>query len=171
MDPALDPIVNDLSRPFLEALWDGELPLPFCLTTERHFWPPCPTSPFVTAGATEWRSAGASGVLTGLVIYRRSFHPAFADAVPYGVGLVELNAGPRLRVHLADVTSDDRLSAGDRVRVSRAIIVDGQRPALIATRACSDACKSMTATTPGLRAHTGRSDSRSALAHPKGRPY
>jgi uncharacterized OB-fold protein len=37
------------------------------------------------------------------VVFHRAYHPAFADEVPYVVGVVELDEGPRLLSNLVEV--------------------------------------------------------------------
>jgi uncharacterized OB-fold protein len=117
MSTAIEPIINSLSRPFWEKARAGEFFLPHCIQSNRFFWPPSPTSPFVTSGETEWRAAAPEGELQSVIIYRRSFHVSLQPRLPYGIGLVQLDAGPRLRVHVSDVSTRDRLHPGDQVRV------------------------------------------------------
>lgn len=118
-------IRNTLSAPFWDAAGEGRLMLPWCTETARHFWPPSPVSPFATGGAVQWREADAVGVLIGVAIYRRAFQKALEARMPYGVGLVELNAGPRLQVHLADPDAGNAPGAGDRVTITFISIVEG----------------------------------------------
>jgi uncharacterized OB-fold protein len=118
------PAVNTLNMPFWQAAGDGRLVLPFCPATSRYFWPPSPSSPFVTAGAVEWREAEPAGVLKTAVTYRRSFQKAFEDRMPYGIGLVALDCGPRLQVHMAAPEP----VPGARVTVGFAVLVPGGPP-------------------------------------------
>ncbi len=132
MAEPIAPIVNELNAPFWTAAEEGRLVLPLCLTTGRAFWPPSPISPFVTGGATSWSPAGGEGVLRALAIYRRVFQKAFEPLAPYGVGLVELDEGPRLHAFISTGDAADAPKAGDRVRLSFAsLLPDGPKvPAL-----------------------------------------
>jgi uncharacterized OB-fold protein len=121
---AVNPIINTLNAPFWDAAKDGVLLLPFCLQTRHAFWPPSPFSPFVTGGVVEWRTATPEGALLARVTYRRAFLKAFDPLMPYAIGLVELDEGPRLQAHI--VRPDDAASpkAGERVRLSFARLLD-----------------------------------------------
>jgi uncharacterized protein len=118
------PIVNTLSAPHWQAAAEGRLLLPFCTATGRFFWPPSPISPY-TAGPVAWREAEPVGMLVAKVIYERLFQQAFAGAMPYGVGLVALDVGPRLNAHMAEPSL---FTPGERVRVGfAALVADGPK--------------------------------------------
>lgn len=106
--------VNALNRPFWDAAANARLLLPWCPFTQRFFWPPSPLSPY-SGAEPEWGDAPATGVLRAIAVYRRAFQKAFAPVMPYGVGLVELDAGPRLQAHLAAPDAADAPKPGDRV--------------------------------------------------------
>src|ERR1700678_2125093 len=76
MPEYVSPIVHALNAPCWSAAEEGQLLLPFCVTTEKYFWPPSPVSPFITSGETSWRSAQPLGVLRAKVIFRRVFQKA-----------------------------------------------------------------------------------------------
>jgi hypothetical protein len=124
MTEPVTPIVNELNAPFWQAAEEGRLVLPVCVSSGRCFWPPSPVSPFVTGGGTAWRDSKGEGLLRGAVVYRRVFQKAFEGVVPYGVGLVELDEGPRLQAHIADPDST-RYLPGDRVAIAFEAIVAG----------------------------------------------
>jgi hypothetical protein len=117
MGELIAPIINELNAPFWTAAEQDQLVLPQCLTTGRAFWPPSPISPFVSGGATGWSPARGEGVLRALAIYRRVFQKAFEPLAPYGVGLVELDEGPRLQVYVSVGDGADGPRPGDRVRL------------------------------------------------------
>lgn len=130
----LDPIVNDLDAPFWDGARAGRLMLPFCLATGRAFWPPSPLSPHVSRGAVEWRVVEPVGVLQAVVIFRRSYHQALAARMPYGIGQVALDAGPRLQAHIVDPDGIGAPRAGDRVRLDFAALIEGGPAVPIACR-------------------------------------
>ncbi len=68
------------------------------------------------------------------VVYRRSFVPAFEVLVPYGIALIELDAGPRMLAHIARPDEADAPRQGDRVRLTFEALVDLQLPVLTAHR-------------------------------------
>ena len=135
MAEPVEPVVNDLSRPFWEAGQARRLSLPHCVTSDRPFWPPSPLSPFAAGGAVAWREVPAEGVLLSRVTYRRAFQQAFAARLPYAIALVEIAPGVRLLAHLAAPDRDDAPSPGERVHLGFEILVEGGGPVLVVRRA------------------------------------
>lgn len=134
MAEGIEPIVNSLNQPFWRGAADGRLVLPYCTKTGRPFWPPSPVSPFATAGPVEWRETNPDGTVLAVAIYRRPFHAAFAALMPYAIGLVALNAGPRLHVHIAAPDAPGAVRKGDPVRIRFAKIMADGVPVPIAER-------------------------------------
>jgi hypothetical protein len=123
MTEPVSPIVNSLNAPFWQGASEGRLVMPICVASERAFWPPSSLSPFVSGGKVTWREVAPLGTLRAMAIYRRGFQKAFSAQLPYAVGLVELDAGPRLHVHLFGAASAP--AAGARVKISFEILVEG----------------------------------------------
>jgi uncharacterized OB-fold protein len=128
MDQIAVPLRNALNAPFWAAAERGVLALPHCLASGRAFWPPSPLSPHVTAGAVAWRETEPVGVLRSLVVYRRVFLKAFEAVTPFGVGLLELDAGPRLLVHVPHPDDPTSPAVGERAILYFAPITDGGPP-------------------------------------------
>lgn len=121
------PLRNALNEPFWQAAADDRLVLPFCESTSRAFWPPSAVSPFSTGGRVAWRPVEPIGTLRAVAIYRRVFDRDFAPLMPYGVALIDLDAGPRFQAHLAHPDAPDAPRRGDRVRLRfKPILKDGQ---------------------------------------------
>ena len=120
------PTLNDLNAPFWSAGQADRLVLPFCVTTGRAFWPPSPISPFVTSGPVEWGEAKPSGIIRSVIVYRRIFHADFKPLAPYGVGLIELDAGPRLMAYVPAPDEPMAPRAGDRGRIEFITLPAGQ---------------------------------------------
>lgn len=130
---AAHPIVNRLNRPFWDGADAGTLRLPVCRETGRAFWPPSPISPFGDGGV-EWRDVDPAGTVRALAVYRRPFLPAFAALLPYGIALIELDAGPRLQVHVPDPDAADAPRTGDRVTIGFRAVLPGGRSIPILSR-------------------------------------
>ena len=128
MTETANPVLNDLWAPFWNGAAEGRLVLPVCQTTDRAFWPPSVVSPFVTGGAVVWRETSAAGRLEARVTYRRGFQAAFKPRLPYGVGLVALDAGPRLQAHIIDPDAAGSPQPGARVAIGFSVLVEGAVP-------------------------------------------
>ena len=127
----VEAITNSLWAPFHDGAAADRLMLPHCIETDRAFWPPSPSSPYVTHGAVEWRAVAGWGVLIAHVTYRRGFQKAFQALLPYGVGLVEFEGGVRLQAHIPNPDTERSPVAGSRVRVAFRALVPDARPVLI----------------------------------------
>jgi len=132
---SIEPLVNQLNAPFWEAAGRGELMLPWCAATQRFFWPPAPVSPFSTDTPMAWRRAEPRGSLLVAVTYRRSYLKALDPIMPYAIGIVELDAGPRLQVHLRDVGLAAPGCQGRRVEVYFEGLLPDSRPVPMARAA------------------------------------
>lgn len=138
MGERLDPLVNDLSRPFWEAAEAGRLVIPHCEATGRAFWPPSPSSPYARAGNVCWRDVERRGRVAARVVYRRLFQKPLESCLPYGVALVELACGVRLKAHVAQADTADAPRPGDEVELYFSRLPGGRFPVLHARRAFSD---------------------------------
>jgi uncharacterized OB-fold protein len=63
-----------------------------------------------------WQRVTGTGAVFTWAITHRSFHPMFADEVPYIAAIVTLDEGPRLLTMLREIDADG-LVAGLRVTV------------------------------------------------------
>lgn len=124
------PVNNALWRPFWDAAAQDRLTMPHCQSTGRAFWPPSAVSPFVTGGAVDWREVAPTGTLVAQIVYRRGFLAAFKPLLPYGCGLVELDCGPRVQVHIARPDAPDAPVPGQSVTVIFRTLIDGDPPVL-----------------------------------------
>lgn len=128
----LSPIINNLNRPFWEGVDRGELVMPWCARTGQYFWPPGPVSPFSINTPIAWRPARPSGTLVGGIVYRRSFLPDLETLIPYAIGFVALDDGPRLQVHLQDPELGGAGNTGLRVEIYFRPLLPGWRPIPVA---------------------------------------
>jgi len=82
--------------PYWAAAAEGRLALQRCERCEHLRWPPAPVCPECLASEARWDDVEGGGTLWSVAVYDRAFTPAFSERVPYAVGLVELDAGPRI---------------------------------------------------------------------------
>lgn len=117
------PEVTELTRPYHEALAAGHLVIQRCDC--GHTWLParrlCPSCLQATV---RWERASGRGRLVSWVVYHTSYHPAFADRLPYNVALVELDEGPRLITNMVDELSRLQGDAPVRLKIEH----DGDLP-------------------------------------------
>ena len=105
---------DDLDAPFWEGCRKGIFLLHRCSLCGRHYWP---ASCCVTHGAKgmEWVPSRGRGRVHTYTIVHQSYHPAFADEIPYNVAVVELDEGPFVHANVVD--APDGIRTGMRVEV------------------------------------------------------
>ena len=108
------------------------LVLPWCDATGRFFWPPGPVSPYSLDTPVAWKAASHGGTLLAAVVFRRSYLKVLDPIMPYAVGIVELDAGPRLQVHVRDVGLAAPGRHGQRVEIRFGGLLPDSRPVPVA---------------------------------------
>ena len=97
------PVRTELTTPFWEALDRGELIFQRCSACGNAWLPARTECPRCLGDDWAWERASGGGRLVSWVVYHRSYHPAFADKLPYNVAIVELDEGPRLITNIIGV--------------------------------------------------------------------
>lgn len=106
-----------LTAPYWEALDSGELAFQRCSECGNAWLPARTECPRCLAAQWRWEKAAGGGRLVSWVVYHRSYHPAFADRLPYNVAIVELDEGPRLISNIAAVEGGAGLEVDMRLRL------------------------------------------------------
>lgn len=91
--PDLD---DPLTAPHFKAANDGRLVVQRCARCGYLRWPPTRACPECLDRRADWFDVEPVGTLWSVAIYCRALDPAFAGDVPYGIGLIQLRAGPRM---------------------------------------------------------------------------
>jgi hypothetical protein len=99
------------SEPLWRALAKGQLELQQCSVCGGFRFPPLADCPFCSAVGGDWKPVEARGTIYSWVITHLAFDEDFATEVPYIIGTIDLDAGPRLFARLTDVAAD-QLRAG-----------------------------------------------------------
>jgi uncharacterized OB-fold protein len=110
------PAITAETRPFWDGCRQGELRYQVCRACGGpQFYP---RALCARCGATEldWRRSSGEGTIHALTVVHRAPSPAFRDAVPYAIALVDLAEGFRMMANVVG-TDPTRLAIGDRVRV------------------------------------------------------
>jgi hypothetical protein len=95
--PTIDlPEPSPLTATHREALGEGKLTFQRCEDCENAWLPPRDRCPRCLSATWDWQQASGRAKLVSWVVYRRAYHPAFAERVPYNVVVVELDEGPRM---------------------------------------------------------------------------
>jgi uncharacterized OB-fold protein len=87
---------DPLTATFWTAARDGELVAQRCDRCGYLRWPPGPVCTECLAHGGTWTRIRPTGRLWSIAEYHRALSPAFRDDLPYTVGFVELDDGPRM---------------------------------------------------------------------------
>lgn len=123
------PELTPESEPYWESLKEGRLSFQRCRACRNAWLPARSECPRCLANSWEWEPSGGSGRLISWVVYHTSYHPYFEDKLPYTVGVVELDEGPRMIAGLVDPPGALQI---DQKVVLRAETDNGQPLALFA---------------------------------------
>jgi len=95
------PDVNDTSRPYWDALREGNLVIQRCRC--GHAWLPARKHcPACLSADVRWERASGRGRIVSWVVYHQAYHPAFESRLPYNVTMVQLDEGPQLLTNVTD---------------------------------------------------------------------
>lgn len=85
------------------ALADGRLTFQRCAECANAWLPPRDRCPRCLSANWAWQDACGRARVISWVVYRRAYHPAFTERVPYNVVIAELEEGPRLISNVIDI--------------------------------------------------------------------
>ncbi len=90
------PTPSEDSRPYWEAAKNHQLKLQQCRACNAFRFPPAEVCSECTSDAYDWNPVSGKGRVFSFVIYHRAYHPGFQGEIPYVVGVIELDEGPRM---------------------------------------------------------------------------
>jgi uncharacterized OB-fold protein len=92
----LPDVQNATTAPFWAGTRSSQLLVQKCADCTYLRWPPGSVCPECLSWKSDWVPVMSTGTLSTFCVYHRAFSPAFADDVPYAVGYVQLDDGPRM---------------------------------------------------------------------------
>jgi uncharacterized protein len=84
------------SQPFWDALARHELVIQRCGSCGRFFFPPSNRCQHCWSDDVAWQPVSGRGRLFSFTVFHRAYAAELADQLPYVVGVVDLDEGPRL---------------------------------------------------------------------------
>ena len=108
---------------FWEGCAEGVLLVQRCDACGHNRLPPAPICPRCWSRESTWTATSGRARLRSSVVFHQLYHPAFADAIPYTIGLVELDEGPSL---YATLVVEPGISPPEGARLALALeLIDG----------------------------------------------
>ena len=101
------PIPGPQSGPYWEAARRHELVLPVCARCGHRWAPPTGRCPLCLHDDVRWEPVSGRGRVFSYTVFRRAYHPAYRDELPYVVAVVELDEGPRLVTNIVGCDPED----------------------------------------------------------------
>lgn len=131
MTDRLVPPESEAAEPFWDATREQRLLVQWCGSCREPIWFPravCPRC--LGSGDLLWRESSGLGRIYAVSVQHRAAHPGLADAVPYAVALVEVDAGDghsTVRV-MTNVLGGDpsAIAVGDPVLATWEALPDGR---------------------------------------------
>ena len=114
---APSPQRDALNTPYWDSLAKGALSFQRCNACQHAWLPARSECPNCLADVWRWMPAAGGAKLISWVVYHMSYHPAFANRLPYTVAVVELDEGPRLISNLVRLGSPEPLKIDQRLRL------------------------------------------------------
>lgn len=103
-------------QPFWDAAAEGRLTFQRCEVCGFVRWPAAGVCPECLSRAATWTDVAGTGTIWSYVVYHRAYAAGLKSAVPYAVGLIQLECGVRLLTRLVDF-EPGRPAVGQRVTV------------------------------------------------------
>lgn len=93
------PEMNSLTKPFWDYCRSHELRMQYCTDCDEWIWYPkawCPSCG--KRDGIQWRTLSGTGKVYSFTVIRQVIDnsPAFQADIPFVIGLIELNEGPRI---------------------------------------------------------------------------
>ena len=101
------PDIRNAGRRYWLAAAEGVLVLPKCNRCQHIFWYPRAHCPSCGSDALEWVRSSGRGTVYTFTVVRLSNDPFFKTRVPYVVGMVELQEGPKLMSNIVECAIED----------------------------------------------------------------
>ena len=123
---------DGVDAPFWDGLRDHRLLIPQCRSCGEHWFPPDWVCPHCRARTFDWHEVPATGrVFTWTRVWHPT-HPALAEACPYVVVVVALDADPSIRM-IGNLVGDPTAPLAIDGRVE-GVFEDGQEATLLQWR-------------------------------------
>ena len=103
------PEANPVHQPFWEGATNGKLLFQRCRSCSHAFLPGRQECPQCLQPDLEWEEASGRATLYSWVVYYRAYGPAYQSRIPYIVGIVALEEGPRFASNIVGFSDPEAL--------------------------------------------------------------
>ena len=103
--PSLEP--NKHNADFVDGLKHGVLRLQRCASDGHYQFPPAPVCAACLSRDLAWVDSGGRGILWSWIVLHRAYYPDVEPRLPYTIGLVQLDEGPRIMMQMSSIEGID----------------------------------------------------------------
>ena len=101
------PPPDEESQPFFDAAKRGVLMVRRCSSCGTFQGPAAEICSECLRDDLAWVEVSGRGTLFTFGVMHQNYHPGFAPEIPYNVGVVELEEGPRLNTNVVGVSNEE----------------------------------------------------------------
>jgi len=101
------PVIDAENAPYWEYCRKHELRFQKCMDCGHIRSRISTICPECSSMESEWTKLSGKGKVFSFIIYRRAFHPAYENDIPYCVAIIELDEGPRMQSNVTGCDVDD----------------------------------------------------------------
>jgi len=96
-------VVPNADRPFWDAIDAGTLVLAACACGARYTGIQACLRCGAAAAEMSWTPASGNGTVRSFIVFDKSYHPYFAESIPYVVAAIVLEEGPEILTNVVDI--------------------------------------------------------------------
>jgi uncharacterized OB-fold protein len=101
------PVINEDNAVYWEYCRKHELRMQKCSHCGHIRFPASILCPECHSMDSEWTKLSGKGKVYSYIIYRLAYHPSYKDDIPYTVGIIHLDEGPRLESNITGCQPED----------------------------------------------------------------
>lgn len=97
------PVIDEDTAPYWKYCKQHELRMQKCTECNHIRFPAGILCPACHCMNAEWVKLSGQGTIFSYVVFRKAYHPAYQDEIPYVVAIIQLDEGPRMESNIIDV--------------------------------------------------------------------
>ena len=101
------PVINEDTALYWEYSRRHELRMQKCIACGNIRFPVSIVCPECHSLDAEWTKLSGKGKVYSYIVFRQAYHPSYVNEIPYIVGIIELDEGPRMESNIVGCDIED----------------------------------------------------------------
>jgi len=101
------PVINEGTAPYWEYCRGHELMMQKCIACGNIRFPVSIVCPECHSLGADWTKLSGKGKVYSYIVFRQAYHPSYVNEIPYIVGIIELDEGPRMESNIVGCDIED----------------------------------------------------------------